>query len=820
MRILLEMIFIKRLVLFFTVLLQVSYAFAQNKKDEDEKERTISLDEVIVKQKRKRFEYKGDSLIINLHADDARPHASAKTLFDRVEGLTIDWSGNMSIHGKSVTAVTIDGKTIFGGLPTLTLDNIKADMIERMEFVETTDASGKTQSTLNLKLKEDRKKGGFGNVGAGFGTNTRYALNGTFSKLTAKGFFNVFSAANTINERGIDSKTIDRLLTTNFRNSINRSSSVIGLYDPPKEAFANELNKLSANALVGTNKIFDNGLNYTFQNKKIEFNGFVYGNIQTERNDVHKTDTRFLGTSTQKTNETSDKTTPTKHIIGNTYLTWNPTNRLSVRFSEQVNVDNNHLFYKQTIESAFSDSILQNLNNSHQEEYAQQKFENVFQINAIHKGKKPGVVGSLYYQNLVSASNENVDFSNESLTYLQKQANSRQTNQLYHILQLTYSKPISRSILLEGKAKHIFEDVAIRQTTQFKNNSALPNINYDNSQTNKLTELTLFGLYKKRKLDIISGVSYWNWNIERLTLANNFSSKPTFIVNPFTRIEYRIPNLKFALKYAKEPVLPTWQQTISTPDSSNLYTIKIGNPALRFYTQQGFDFSVNSGVEKGYVVGLQVSYKKYNDYIISENTYLPQYGVFSSRFKNVGVPNHSLNINLSFFRINPGSNFSWSFISGLARLKLFQQTQDILTTLNTTHGFLNLNTGWKVNSAINIKTQLNSQINVLQGNIQVNNNLLSKLSFEIGKKTYFDTQVRLQSYKSNTFYLQSFIDFEAGKYMLKNNGIKLSLIAKNLLNNKNEIRLLQTANIASITYNSTLPLSILGKISIYPEVWR
>lgn len=202
----LKMIVIKRIVLFVSVFLQISYAFAQNKREVEQKERTIALEEVVIKQKRKRFEYKGDSLIINLHTDDARPHASAKTLFEKVQGLTIDWGDNISIHGKPVTAITIDGKTIFGGLPALTLDNIKADMIERMEFIETTDASGKTQSTLNLKLKEDRKNGGFGNIGAGFAPNARYSVNGNFSKITSKGFFNVFSSANNINEKGIDSK--------------------------------------------------------------------------------------------------------------------------------------------------------------------------------------------------------------------------------------------------------------------------------------------------------------------------------------------------------------------------------------------------------------------------------------------------------------------------------------------------------------------------------------------------------------------------------------------------------------------------------------
>ncbi|WP_259016239.1 hypothetical protein [Emticicia fluvialis] len=814
------MIVIKRIVLFVSVFLQISYAFAQNKREVEQKERTIALEEVVIKQKRKRFEYKGDSLIINLHTDDARPHASAKTLFEKVQGLTIDWGDNISIHGKPVTAITIDGKTIFGGLPALTLDNIKADMIERMEFIETTDASGKTQSTLNLKLKEDRKNGGFGNIGAGFAPNARYSVNGNFSKITSKGFFNVFSSANNINEKGIDSKTIDRLLMTNFRNSINRASSVIGLYDPPKESFVNEINKLSNNVLVGRNKVFDNGLNYTFQNKKIEFNGFVYGSILTETNNQHKIDTRFLGTNTQKTNEVSDKLAPAKHIIGNTYLTYNPTDRLSIRFSDQIKVDNNRLLYNQNIESSFSDSTLQNVNNIHTEENNQQKFENIFQTNAIHKGKKTGVIASVYYQNRVGVSTENVDFSNESLSYLQKQSNTRRNNQVYHLLQLNYSKPISRRILLEGKARQVFEDVAIKQTTKFKNNNALVDINYDNIQTNKLTELTLFALYKRRRLDIISGVSYWHWDIKRLAFGSNFSSEPTFIVNPFTRIEYRIPNLKFAIKYAKEPMLPTWQQTISTPDSSNLYDIKTGNPALSFYTQKGLDFSVNSGIEKGYNFGLQVSYKRYDDYIISENTYLPLYGVFSSRFTNTDLPNNSLHINLNIFRINPGSNFSWFLASGIARIKLFQKTQDMITVLNTTHGFLNLNTAWKVNTAINFKTQLNSQINILQGSIQTNNTLISKFSIEIGKKSYFDTQVRIQSSKSNTYYLQSFIDFEAGKFLLKNNGLKLSIIVKNLLNNKNEIMLSQMANTSSITYNSCLPLSIIGKITIYPEVWH
>jgi hypothetical protein len=808
------MSFIKISVIFFGVsLMSISPSIAQEKVDE--KEKMVLLNEIIIKQKRERFVLKNDSLLINLHPDDTRPHASAKTLFERVQGLDIGFGGDVKILGKSVQNVTIDGKTIFGGVAALTLDNIRADMIERMEFVQTTNVSGKTQNTLNLKLKENRKHGGYGDLGIGVGSNLLYSTNGNFSKITSKWFFNVFSNANAINEKGIDTKIIDRLLTNNFRNSINRISSVIGLYEPPKESFETELNKLT-DGFLGINKVFDNGLNYTFQTPKVEFNGFIYHSLLQEKNTKNTYTKQFLGSNIQSMNEISDKNSTSKSIVANTYLTWNLTSSISLRFSEQINLNNNHSQFLQNNDWYSSQYALQKFN-THNDETFEKQIEHNFQLSGVVKGNRHGIVSSVLYQNLISISNRNIEFENKGEFYKQEQSIKMDNDGLFHNIQITHSLPLRKGILLEGKLKQVIEQRFINQNTQLKGTTVA---NDNNKLKNQLSEVTIFGLYKKRKLTLVAGISYWYWNIKRLASENSFETKTSFILNTFSRLEYKPSNVKFAIKYAKEPVLPTWRQVISPSDSSNLNAITASSPYLNFYTQEGLDFSVETGVKNGYQIGVQATFKKLNDYIISENIYLPLYGVYSSSFINSKFPTHNLNINFIFFKVNPSNKFTWHFIAGFSQINTFQKTQELFTRINAVSSFINFNVGWRINSSMNFKTQVKSQINTIQKSLQTITNLSSNLTFDIGKKTYFDSQIRFQLYQSKIIFFQSYFDFELGRFILKNNNIKVSMIIKNVLNKKNEITLLQNTNLSSFSYNNYLPFTFLGKVTIYPETWK
>ncbi|MFT4093205.1 MAG: hypothetical protein QM640_06160 [Niabella sp.] len=124
----------------------------------------------------------GDTLEINPAAFRLDSNAVVEDMLRRVPGVTIWGDGSVTVNGKTVNNVYVDGKPFFGSDPTLATQNLPKNAIEKIQVYQEQDYSkddvddnpADSLLTMNIKLRPDKKKGFFGKAGAGIGTNDRY----------------------------------------------------------------------------------------------------------------------------------------------------------------------------------------------------------------------------------------------------------------------------------------------------------------------------------------------------------------------------------------------------------------------------------------------------------------------------------------------------------------------------------------------------------------------------------------------------------------------------------------------------------------------
>src|SRR5690606_33449689 len=118
--------------------------------------------------------------------------------------------GTVKAQGEKVNRVLVDGKEFFGNDPKIATKNLPADAVDKVQvFDKQSDQAqltgfedGNYERTINLKLKEDKKKGAFGKITAGGGTDSRYE--GKFNVNSFKGArqLSAIGMANNTNAEG------------------------------------------------------------------------------------------------------------------------------------------------------------------------------------------------------------------------------------------------------------------------------------------------------------------------------------------------------------------------------------------------------------------------------------------------------------------------------------------------------------------------------------------------------------------------------------------------------------------------------------------
>ncbi len=168
------------------------------------------LKEVEVKSERIPLLLKGDTVEYSAGAFKTKPDAVVEDLLKKLPGVEVDGAGNIKAMGKDVHKVLVDGKEFFGDDPKMATRNLPADAVNKVQvFDKKSDQSlftgiddGERNQTLNLQLKDDRRKGIFGDAEAGGGTDERYKLGAHLYKFNQKQQLAVLGMMNNINRFG------------------------------------------------------------------------------------------------------------------------------------------------------------------------------------------------------------------------------------------------------------------------------------------------------------------------------------------------------------------------------------------------------------------------------------------------------------------------------------------------------------------------------------------------------------------------------------------------------------------------------------------
>jgi len=197
------------------------------------------LKEVMIKGTASQMKIKGDTTEFNAKAFVIQPNAKVEDLLKQLPGITVDKDGKITAEGQTVTKVLVDGEEFFGDDPTLVTRNIRADMVDKIQLYDkksdqasfTGVDDGKTEKTINVKLRADKNHGIFGKVQAGDGPEGIYQGEALFNSFKNKEKFSVFGTMGNNGKVGIGWQdeqkygTGDQLDVTDNGISINTQSS-------------------------------------------------------------------------------------------------------------------------------------------------------------------------------------------------------------------------------------------------------------------------------------------------------------------------------------------------------------------------------------------------------------------------------------------------------------------------------------------------------------------------------------------------------------------------------------------------------------------
>ncbi|MDD2798690.1 MAG: TonB-dependent receptor [Bacteroidales bacterium] len=149
-------------------------------------ENSVLLNETTVVGKAVEMVVKEDTLEYNPAAFKMQKGTVVEDLLKRMSGVEIDSEGKITVAGKEVKKIYIDGKQFFGNDPTVASKNIPVDIIDRVLVVDKkSDLSlltgiddGEEETIINLTIKKGMKKGWIVNSKGGLGKETEQLKEG------------------------------------------------------------------------------------------------------------------------------------------------------------------------------------------------------------------------------------------------------------------------------------------------------------------------------------------------------------------------------------------------------------------------------------------------------------------------------------------------------------------------------------------------------------------------------------------------------------------------------------------------------------------
>jgi len=135
------------------------------------------LKEVVLTQQYAAIKVKGDTIEYMADSFMTKENADVEALLKKLPGIQVDKNGQIVAHGEKVEKVLVDGEEFFTDDPAVVTKSLQAKAVDKVQVFDkkseqaefTGIDDGEKTRTINLQLKEDKKKGYFGKVVAAGG---------------------------------------------------------------------------------------------------------------------------------------------------------------------------------------------------------------------------------------------------------------------------------------------------------------------------------------------------------------------------------------------------------------------------------------------------------------------------------------------------------------------------------------------------------------------------------------------------------------------------------------------------------------------------
>ncbi len=174
-----------------------------------------------------------DTIEFNADSYKTQPNAVVEDLLKRLPGAEVDSDGKITVNGKEVSKILVDGKEFFADDPKVASKNLPVNMVEKLQVVDrksdlarlTGVDDGEDETVINLTVKKGMKNGWFGTVEGGYGTDDRYQANFNINRFWNGNQITFLGSANNTNNLGFTDGNGARFRRFGGNRGINESQS-------------------------------------------------------------------------------------------------------------------------------------------------------------------------------------------------------------------------------------------------------------------------------------------------------------------------------------------------------------------------------------------------------------------------------------------------------------------------------------------------------------------------------------------------------------------------------------------------------------------
>jgi hypothetical protein len=165
---------------------------------------TKTLNAATVKASRVKMVMHGDTIVYDARAFQTAEGSMLEELIEELPGVKLNESGQITVNGKFVSSLLVNGKDFFRGDPHVALENLPAYMVDKVKSYER-DIPGhqavedQKETVMDVILKKEYSRSYVGNADVAMGTHDRYSGRVFGLKFSDRTRMAIYSSMNNVN---------------------------------------------------------------------------------------------------------------------------------------------------------------------------------------------------------------------------------------------------------------------------------------------------------------------------------------------------------------------------------------------------------------------------------------------------------------------------------------------------------------------------------------------------------------------------------------------------------------------------------------------